>query len=64
MTYRKGDWVYWRTPPNVSMEWHGVPPNCLVRVQLSTDNDNGIYETEIPGYGWVSVLESEILELA
>lgn len=64
--YKSGDWVWWRTPPNVNMNDHGFPPNCLVKVRLTADYDpaTGGYETENRGGGWVSVLENEILELA
>lgn len=64
--YKSGDWVWWRTPPNVNMSDHGFPPNCLVKVQLTTDYDPATagYETENRNGGEVSVLEHEILELA
>ncbi len=58
-----GDWVWWRTPSNVSLEQHGVPPNSVVFVEIAGEFDplSGAYETFIEGSGWVSVLPEEII---
>lgn len=64
--YAAGQQVWWRTPGNVSVEQHGVNPHTVVCVSLTEVPDDSweAYETEIEGYGWVSVLPCEIIGLA